>query len=323
MPQPPLHRSAGAARVPRPRPVSRRQQQWDAAVAAFLAEGRRRNLTPATLEHYRTYLCGARARQFVRDQAIATVDQITPAALRAFEGELFAAGLSAGSVRLYHKVLLNFANFCRREGWDIADGVLGMRGPRTAQREPDTFTAEEEQQLLEAAHCERDRFLVEFMLATGVRRAELVAVTLDDLIESADGWVLRVRQGKGRKDRIVPLETSRNRFVQRLRRYLRDVRPTDTEQRALFLTSRREGAEYAPLSAEAVKTVFRRLRLATGIAHAHAHTTRHTFATRALQAGVNPLVLRRVMGHTKLDMVDRYIHYQSSDLLKAWKARPE
>jgi site-specific recombinase XerD len=323
MPQPPLHRTAGAARVPRARPVGRRQQQWDAAVAAFLAEGRRRNLTVATLEHYRTYLCGARARQFVRDHEIRTVDQITPDVLRAFEGSLFAAGLSAGSVRLYHKVLLNFANFCRREGWDIAEGVLGLRGPRTAQREPETFTPEEEQVLLEAARCERDRFLIEFMLATGVRRGELVGITVDDLVESADGWVLRIRQGKGRKDRIVPLETARNRFVQRLRGYLRDVRPTDTEERALFLTTRRAGADYAPLSADAVKTVFRRLRLATGIAHAHAHTTRHTFATRALQGGVNPLVLRRVMGHTKLDMVDRYIHYQSSDLLRAWKARPD
>jgi hypothetical protein len=100
MPQPPLHRTAGTARVPRQRPHSRRQQQWDAAVAAFLAEGRRRNLTPATLEDYLTYLCGARARQFVRDHEITTVDQITPPVLRSFEGDLFAAGLSAGSVRL-------------------------------------------------------------------------------------------------------------------------------------------------------------------------------------------------------------------------------
>jgi site-specific recombinase XerD len=180
----------------------------------------------ATPEHYRTYLCGVRARQFVRDREITTVDQIIPAVLRAFEGDLFAAGLSAGSVRLYHKVLLNFANFCRREGWDIAYGLLGLRGPRTAQREPETFTAEEEQLLVGAASSERDRFLIEFMLATGLRLRELVGVTVDDLVESPDGWVLRVRQGKGRKDRIVPLETARNRFMQ-LRGYLRDVRPTE------------------------------------------------------------------------------------------------
>jgi RadC-like JAB domain len=57
---------------------------------------------------------------------------------------------------IYHKVLLSFVNFCRREGWDISDGVLGLRGPRTAQREPEIFTAEEERRLLEAAQCERD-----------------------------------------------------------------------------------------------------------------------------------------------------------------------
>jgi hypothetical protein len=44
----------------------------------------------------------------------------------------------------------------------------------------------------------------------------------------------------------------RNRFVQRLRRYVRDVWPTDIQQGALFLTLRREGADYVPLSAEAI-----------------------------------------------------------------------
>jgi integrase len=101
------------------------------------------------------------------------------------------------------------------------------------------------------------------------------------------------------------------------------ARAARTGSHALFLTLRKDGGDYVPLRAEAVKTIFRRLRLATGIAHAHAHTSRHTFATRALQAGVNTLVLRRVMGKLDIDMVDRYIHYQSSDLLKAWKARPE
>ena len=321
MPQPPLSRKAGrpAARSS----VPRAQRQWNAAVEAFLAEARRRNLTPATLEHYRTYLCGMRARGFVRDYRITTVDQITPEVLRAFEGELFAVGLSAGSVRLYHKVLLNFANFCRREGWTIDERVLELPGPRTPQREPETFSEEEETVLLSTVRNERDRFLIAFMLVTGVRLRELTSVTLDDLLETPDGMILRIRQGKGRKDRLIPLETGRNQFGQRVQHYLKHVRPRQTVERALFLTLRKDGSDYPPLTAQGVKILFQRLRAASGIAHCHAHTCRHTFATRALRAGVNPLMLKRVMGHTRLDMVDRYVHYQTSDVVNAWRARSD
>lgn len=121
----------------------------------------------------------------------------------------------------------------------------------------------------------------------------------------------------------MPLETQRNRFAQRLREYTKTIRPDDTEERALFLTSRKIDGDYRPLSANGVQTLFDRLRKGNGIPHCHAHTTRHTFATRALQAGITPLVLRRVLGHSSVAMTDRYVHYQSSDLARAWKARSD
>ncbi len=320
MPQPPHQRRTQPIRRPAP---GRWRPNWDAAVDAFLAEARRKNLTPATIEHYRTYLCGVRARQFVRDHKITGVEQVTPEVLRAFEEELFRIGLSAGSVRLYHKVLLNFVGFCRREGWCDGSEVIALKGPKLPRKEPEVFTVDEERRLLDAARSERDRFLIEFLIATGVRLRELVSITLDDLIDAPDGRVLRVRQGKGRKDRIVPLETERNRFVKRLREYIDTIRPRDTDERALFLSTRRVNGVYPPLSANGVQTLFDRLRKGTGISHAHVHTARHTFATRALRAGITPLVLRRVLGHTSVAMTDRYVHYQSSDLVKAWKARSD
>jgi integrase/recombinase XerD len=64
----------------------------------------------------------------------------------------------------------------------------------------------------------------------------------------------------------------------------------------------------------------KRLTEATGI-HAHPHKFRHTFATRALRAGVDSLVLQRALGHTTLAMVNRYMHYQLTDMLDAWRAR--
>jgi len=51
------------------------------------------------------------------------------------------------------------------------------------------------------------------------------------------------------------------------------------------------------------------------------HKFRHTFATRALSAGVDVMALQKALGHTTLAMVSRYVHYQKDDLLEAWRQR--
>ena len=66
--------------------------------------------------------------------------------------------------------------------------------------------------------------------------------------------------------------------------------------------------------------LLRRIGQETGI-HVHAHKFRHTFATRALAAGVDSLVLQRALGHSTLATVNRYVHFQARDLLDAWRAR--
>ena len=63
-----------------------------------------------------------------------------------------------------------------------------------------------------------------------------------------------------------------------------------------------------------------RLGEQTGI-HVHPHKFRHTFATRALSAGVGVMALQRALGHTTLAMVSRYVHYQRDDLLEASRRR--
>jgi integrase/recombinase XerD len=71
-----------------------------------------------------------------------------------------------------------------------------------------------------------------------------------------------------------------------------------------------------------VYQVLHRLDQATGI-HTHPHKFRHTFATRALAAGVDSLVLQRALGHTSLAMVNVYVHHDASSMLDAWRRRPD
>lgn len=279
---------------PARRPV-RFGSSWEAAVTAFIADGKRRNLAPATVDTYQSMLTNARTTQFRADHQVERPADLTADRLKAFEGELLQAGLSARSVIGYHRVVKTFAAFCLREGYGGSEAVLHVEGPKQEQKEPQAFTPEEEKRLLEAAESERDRLLIEFMLRTGLRLQEVARVTVDDIVVSPDGAYVRVRQGKGKKDRIVPLDTGKTKLSAKLLRYSLKSRRKDSEERALFLSTRGgQGGTGGPLTTRGIQIVLYRLGQKTGI-HVHPHKFRHTFATRALSAGVDVMALQRAL----------------------------
>ncbi len=297
----------GVAKVP-----ETASPNWSQAVEGFLNDARSRNCSPATIDNYRTYLLGARAEQFLRDHRVSSVADVTAENVREFQAELLDAGLSAGTVATFHRVLRNFLGFCRREGWGVSAELLGVAPPRLATVEPESYTEAEEQRILEAARTGRDRFLVDFMLRTGLRRGEVAAVTLDDIVTDADGSYLRVRDER-HEDRIVPLDTGAHRFSRTLDAYLRNDRPADARDRHLFLTTRRDpvtGA-FGPLESQGIKMLLRRIGQDTGI-HVHAHKFRNTFVKRALAAGVDSHALQRALGYSTLAMVQRYADFRDA-----------
>jgi integrase len=106
----------------------------------------------------------------------------------------------------------------------------------------------------------------------------------------------------------------------KLRQYISRDRPA-TRITALFVTEHgRAGEEPRPLSRNAVELLIRRLGRRAGVDgnRVSPHTFRHTFATRAVSAGMDPIRLQRVLGHTTLTMVSRYVHFGKSDLLRGW-----
>jgi integrase/recombinase XerD len=164
--------------------------------------------------------------------------------------------------------------------------------------------------------------LVNFMLATGLRLAEVCDTTLDDIdFDDPRCVTVGVRQGKGRKDRNVPLDTKSNKVSAQLRNYeLRD-RPKATTSRALFLTRRKDDGDYLPLSSNAIQTLCKRLSLETGI-HVNPHKFRHTLGFQMARDGVSPMVMMKVFGHTSIMMSAEYVNYDTGDLIAAWNQRP-
>ena len=275
MPQAPVQRRKPRPSAPASSIHSPDGPTWETAVSAFIADCKRRNLAPATVDTYASLLTNDRTRQFCRDHGVRTSTDLTADRLKLYESELLDAGLSSRTVIGYHRVFKTFAAFCMKEGYVADEKVLQVEAPKTEQYEPEVFTEDEERRLLAAAENERDRLIVEFMLATGLRLREVENVTVDDIVESPAGAYVRVRQGKGRKDRIVPLDTAKNKLSRRLLRYAETSRRRGSPDRALFLSTR--GGLYgtgSKLTARGIQLMLYRLGQKTGV-HVHPHKFRH------------------------------------------------
>jgi integrase/recombinase XerD len=306
----------------------RKNVAWEEVAADFLRDKKGEGRAAATLELYESYLSDSRAVMWRRDYAIDAIGDVTAEKLKALRGELIDAGLSLqGGVSGRMRVLRNFLRWARRNGFDSDADAGNVHPPQVKWEdiEPTTLTKTQERALYQAARSDRDRFLVRFLLNTGLRVSEVEGLTLASIedVDLADGTterVLRVQQGKGRKDRHIPLNTrAEPRFDREVANYVRTVRPRAARSRALFLIPSERGAEpdtYRPLSTAGIKTLFARLRLDTGIP-VHPHVCRHTMASRWISSGVPPSVVKRALGHSSMRMVERYVHFDAAGLAAA------
>src|ERR1700682_692743 len=180
---------------------------WDDAVEAFLRD-RKREVVASTLELYRDHLTDKRLRTFLTDQGISGPNGFTDQALKDFETELQDAGMKSTSVRRRHLLLKQFLKFALRRGMTEDHGVREVTAPKKTQTAPGTISPDQEQWLLKAARSPRDRFIIQFLMGTGLRRAELLTLTVDDIEPGYEGDHVRVRLGKGGKERGGPADTT-------------------------------------------------------------------------------------------------------------------
>jgi integrase/recombinase XerD len=150
--------------------------------------------------------------------------------------------------------------------------------------------------------------MMEILYSTGLRRQELVRLRLDDL--EPERGVLRVREGKGRKDRVVPIGSRALGWVVR---YLREVRPglvVAPDEGSLFLT--RYGGPFRPgaLSVHLRWYVRRALPGKAG----SCHVFRHTAATLMMENGADVRSVQELLGHATLETTQVYTHVSVAKL---------
>ena len=215
-------------------------------------------------------------------------------------------GLAPTSVRRAQSALRTYFGFLVEEGALENDPTEGLQSPRVARPLPDVLDAADVSALLESPRLDsplhwRDRAILEFLYATGVRVSELVGLRLSNL-DLEEG--LCTVFGKGSKERMVPL--GRPACVA-LSRYLSEVRPTLEKGKGggcVFLNQRGR-----PLSRTAVWKIVKAAARSAGIERQISpHVLRHTFATHLLEGGADLVAVQELLGHTDISTTQIYTH---------------
>lgn len=214
--------------------------------------------------------------------------------------------LTFSAQRQRMQVLVGLFKWLARENVILANPASELELPRVEKTIPRAVLTEKEIEKVMAtpdttdAIGFRDRAIMEVLYSTGVRRFELTGLLVFD-VDHDRGTVL-VRQGKGRRDRTVPIG---ERALGWVKQYLDDVRPqfvVSPDGGWLFLSETGDRIDDAHLT-----HVMRRYVAASNVNKAGAvHVFRHSMATLMLEGGADVRVIQQILGHVELSTTEIY-----------------
>jgi integrase/recombinase XerD len=265
-----------------------------------------RGLSPRTLEAYRHDV--ERFTTYVRTKGIERPGDVRAPDLQDYVYHLKDLGLEATSIRRNLSAVRTYFAYLLSEDAIASDPTERVELPRTWRRLPGTLSRDEVNRLLDAGDPDdrlywRDRALLEFAYASGVRVSELTGIKTRDL-DAEDG--LAVVFGKGAKERIVPVGRA---ALQAIEIYVRETRPRlagARSQAVLFLNARG-----GPLSRMGVWKILRGWVDRAGIQkRVTPHTLRHSFATHLLEGGADLAAVQEMLGHADISTTQIYTHVE-------------
>ena len=240
--------------------------------------------------------------------------EITPSVLERYQRWLYHYRMSNGrrlSFRSQNDRLGSVKRFFR---WLVKQRVLEwspadpIELPRIERRLPKAvLSIEEAESVLAQPNVRtpmgvRDRAILETLYSTGIRRQELV--DLDVYSVDLDGGTLMVRQGKGKKDRMIPIGRRALAWVEK---YLEEVRPSlamAPDDGTLFLTTHRKA--FSPVRMSLV--VRQHVDAADIGKRGSCHLFRHTMATLMLEGGADTRFIQAMLGHADISTTQIYTH---------------
>jgi integrase/recombinase XerC len=277
------------------------------SIELFITALRGQNYSPKTLRAYSDDL-----RQFIEWVGENRVDWENPRRFTRVDIEGFMSYLAGqnmtGVTRVRKLAAIRKLFTFMEENQVIAGNPANtVKGARREEKEPGILYREQYKALLyEASENVRDYAIIMTFLQTGIRLSELANLGLEDV--DFDNKVLTIRQGKGKKDRHIPLVDEE---VKALRNYLRYRASQVVLDDEIFFLAKNGTS----LNVSTVKYIVAKYVKKAGIRKkVSVHTLRHTFGAHKADKNMGIATLQAMMGHKKKETTLKYIHLARTNL---------
>ena len=237
--------------------------------------------------------------------------------VQGFVANLNAAGLAARSIARNLSSIRAFFRYLRKSNPRLGDPTSTVRAPKSPRRLPKNLDVDRAAALFASTNSEltllelRDKAMLELLYGSGLRLAELVSATIQDL--NVQDGLIRVT-GKGNKQREVPLGRQ---CIDAIAAYLakRNIGQAPTSPESPLFVSR-AGTAIRP------RTVQTRIKAwglsALGSRELHPHMLRHSFASHLLESSGDLRAIQELLGHADIATTQIYTHLDFQQLAKVY-----
>lgn len=261
----------------------------------YIDDLRLKNFSPKTIKVY-VHAVAKFARHFGRSP-----DELSREDIRDYLVHLIDRGIARSTCVVVRNALRHlYTDTLGRPDW-----LEKLPRPKREQRLPVVLSRDEVQRLFATVTNLKQKALFMVAYDAGLRLSEIINLRIEDL--DSQRMAIRVRQGKGKKDRYARLTPG---LLELLREYWKAYRP----ESLLFPGATPNKVYDLATPGQLLKKVCRKAGITKRVSM---HTLRHSFATHLLEAGANLRVIQQLLGHERIQTTSLYTHISLEDLREA------
>ncbi len=213
-------------------------------------------------------------------------------------GYILRKNLSAS----YQNQVINAIKLFYRNRFNRVMNLDNIQRPRREKRLPNVLSKQEIKTIIEAPTNLKHRAMLSLIYACGLRRSELLNLSLSDVY--SDRNLLFIRQSKGKKDRVVPIS---NKIIEMLREYYKAYKP-----KTWLFEGQIPNTKYSEMSL--AKVLKQALKKAGNQKPVSLHWLRHSYATHLLESGTDLRYIQELLGHASSRTTEIYTHVSTKNL---------
>lgn len=238
---------------------------------------------------------------FFKFNATENLEQLTIEHLIKFNNEHILKNNYSAS---YQNQVINAIKLFYRNRFNRTMEVDFIQRPRREKRLPNVLSKLEVKSILESPINLKHRAMLSIIYACGLRRSELLNLTLKDVL--SDRHLLFIRQSKGKKDRMLPIS---DKLISMLREYYRAYKP-----KTWLFEGQNPGEQYSERSLQLVlNQALNKARINKPVT---LHWLRHSYATHLLENGTDLRYIQELLGHSSSKTTEIYTHVSTHSIQK-------